>query len=52
MAPYFNLVLFQGIVRKQGPLEPLDMFYHIQKLAGISHRSFAFTLHILIYHFY
>ena len=41
---------FQGAL-KQSPLEPDDMFYRKQKLAGFSHKSFTLVLHVLFYNF-
>ena len=45
------MVHFQGAL-KQSPLEPDDMFYQKQKLAGLSKKSFTFILHVLFYTFY
>ena len=42
---------FQG-TPKQSPLEPDDTFYQKQNLAGLSHKSFTFLLHVLFYTFY
>ena len=41
---------FQGAL-KQSPLEPDDMFYRKQKLAGLSQKSLTFMLHVLFYPF-
>ena len=39
---------FQGAL-KQSPLEPDDMFYRKQKLAGLSQKSLPLMLHVLFY---
>ena len=41
---------FQGAL-KPNPLEPDDMFYRKQKLAGLSQKSFTLVLHVLFYAF-
>ena len=41
---------FQGAL-KQSPLEPDDIFYRKQKLAGLSQKSLTFMLHVLFYPF-
>ena len=37
---------------KQSPLEPDDLYYQKQKLAGVSQKFFTFMLHVLFYTFY
>ena len=44
-------VYFQGAL-KQSDLEPADMFYRKQKLAGLSQKYLTFRLHVLFYAFY
>ena len=41
---------FQGAL-KPNPLEPDDMFYRKQKLAGLSQKSFTLVLHVLFHAF-